>query len=502
MRAPTILCVACFGIANFGNAQGDAWPPADQTVHALFKDRLPRTDADFFAIADSLAQHGSTCEDVVAERVMRMNGWTFSAAPPEWEAQVALPAHCSQLRCARYHFLLGALHYQGQNWEQAIRGFRLASTLSQDSTFLSEALNNLSAAFSQQGQYPDSVFLAMERALRFANPAQSPYILNNLAALQIEQKQWERAKQFIDRIPLASPEVRPNLRFNVQLNHLAIAIRTGRLDLARGLVEALDTLEVTAGNACTHARLVSKYFLLADDYEGYALQYASKQSVVATCEATPWQTEGLLYQPWRKRRVAADSVEQPVCREVWAALSWSENQLLAFEMDHVDDVRLEAPTAESVPPMDDPPAPWHWRWIGGIFGLGAGVAAVAFLRWKRRQDEHKALSIKRLRQGLKELRELGAGSAVLEAIDRLESEWLNPGAKESLQRMHPELELSAIEEEVLHMLAHGRSSKEIAQILDISVSYVYNIRGRLRKKLGVQDGEDFDNWAAKQFGVK
>lgn len=478
-------------------AQGEPWLPADQAVHILFKEHRPNTAADFFAIADSLAAKNGDCEVEVIEQVMRMNGWTFNMPPADWEALVTPRAGCD-VPCARHRFLAGALHYQAQNWEQAILAFRQAFELSQDSTFRSEALNNLSATYSQRGGTPDSVFIALERALRYANAKQSPYILNNLAALQIQQKQWERAKQFIDRIPMNAPNLPPNLLFNAQLNHLAIAIRTGKLDLAHGLIDALDTLEVTPGNHCTHARLVSKYYLLSADYEAFAMRYPALQAVVAACDSDQhiWQTEGLLYQPWRKRMAARDSSLEPVSREVWAALCWAEKQLLATEMDHLESVRLAADKeVDAAPPA--PSLTWLWAFAGAL-GVGAGCW---LLRKKGTDMEPRAVTRKHLRNGLNELRELNPPPALKDAIDRLELEWFDQEATVALQQSNPELDLSPVEQEVLHMLASGRNSKDIARTMDLSVSYVYNIRGRLRKKLDVPDGVDFDDWIAKRFGV-
>lgn len=501
MRARLFCWVACLGLTNLGNAQVETWTPADQTVHALFNAHLPRTSKEFFAIADSLAALNGTCEEQLAERVMRMNGWTLGETPPEWETLAALPAACAEVPCARYQFLLGALHYQAQNWEQAIARFRTATHLTTDSTFLSESHNNLSAAFSQQGESTDSVFISLEQALRFASPQQSPYILNNLAALQIKQGEYERAKSFIDRIHLSDPNVLPNLKFNAQLNHLAIAIRTGRMELAQELVASLDTLSATAGNTCTHARLVSKYYLLAQDYPGYLRNYEALQEVVDDCDASPWQTEGLLYQPWRMQRSAKDSLKRPVGQEVWAVLCWAESQLIASEMDFLDSVRIQTEPAEEAPDTTAPP-PGSGRGWPIAAGIALLVATVAIALLKRRQDADKALSRKRLRQGLRELRELGPNDALREAIDRLEAEWLQQVPVATLQKVHPELELTSIEEEVLHLLASGRNSKDIARAMDLSVSYVYNIRGRLRRKLEVPDGVDFDDWIAKQFGVE
>jgi LPXTG-motif cell wall-anchored protein len=215
---------------------------------------------------------------------------------------------------------------------------------------------------------------------------------------------------------------------------------------------------------------------------------------------TPWQTEGLLYQPWRMQRAAEDSLMRPVGQEVWAALCWAEGQLIASEMDFVDSVQLRRAPVETIQEAaSQPQHSWGWAAAAGL-ALLAAAGALALL--KRRQDAAKALSRRRLRQGLKELRDLGKDDAFIEAIDRLEAEWLDQGTAATLQKVHPELELTSIEEEVLHLLASGRSSKDIARTMDLSVSYVYNIRGRLRKKLDVPDGVDFDDWISKKFGVE
>jgi DNA-binding NarL/FixJ family response regulator len=55
---------------------------------------------------------------------------------------------------------------------------------------------------------------------------------------------------------------------------------------------------------------------------------------------------------------------------------------------------------------------------------------------------------------------------------------------------HAILELSTREQEVLHLIAQGKSVKEIAELLDVSPSTVYTHRRRLMRKLDVEQTAD------------
>ncbi len=488
-----------------GVCQAAQWLESDQAVHALFRSATPRSSGDFLRIADSLAARApGSCTDQYVEQVMRLNGWVLDAddLPQDWLAQTQPQPECEDA-CARHAFLQGALHYRVQAWDQAVNAFKKAASLPSDSTFKHEALNNLSAAFDKRGDPADSVYFALEQALRYANKRQSPYILNNLAALEISRKNWKRAQQFIDRILTESGQLEVNLLFNVNLNHLSIALESRNLGLARNLMLGLDTLEVTPGNDCTYIRLISRYYLLENDLPGFREMYPTLQSRAFNCEVSDegWQFERLLYQPLRSEVSRNDTLNEAVSHEAWSIIRWLQ--------DH-ERISLPAPLpvkAEMGPTVKstERPSPAWWMVLAAV--------AIAFGGWfwqrKRAQtkkEEAYLVTRKRIRKGLNEIRERlqtsHSAADLMQAIDRLEAEWLEQPASSTIQRAQPELDMSPIEEEVLHLLAHGRSSKEIAQILDLSVSYVYNIRGRLRKKLEVPDGVDFDDWIAKRFGIE
>jgi DNA-binding CsgD family transcriptional regulator len=55
-------------------------------------------------------------------------------------------------------------------------------------------------------------------------------------------------------------------------------------------------------------------------------------------------------------------------------------------------------------------------------------------------------------------------------------------------------ELNEREKEVVAHIASGMTSSEIAELLRVSTKYTYNIRSRIRFKLGVPDDEDLLVW--------
>ena len=55
-------------------------------------------------------------------------------------------------------------------------------------------------------------------------------------------------------------------------------------------------------------------------------------------------------------------------------------------------------------------------------------------------------------------------------------------------------ELNEREKEVAGYIASGFNSKEIAQMLNVTTQYIYNVRSRIREKMGVPDNEDLLNY--------
>jgi len=58
-----------------------------------------------------------------------------------------------------------------------------------------------------------------------------------------------------------------------------------------------------------------------------------------------------------------------------------------------------------------------------------------------------------------------------------------------------EYQLTSTEAKVLLQLAYGYRNAEIAQMLNISKSYIHNVRSKLRQKLPLKQNEDIEDFA-------
>ncbi len=484
-------------------ATGQVWADGDEFIHSIFRGKTPQTAKDFHHLADSLCSltNEPECLAEVASRVFRMNAWAFldEALPSDWEDQIQIPQAC-HMTSARYHVLVGVMHYRSKNWVQASASFEQAIQLSRDSLFLTEAFNNLSATYEKIPNRVNDVIPTIEKALRFASHSQSPFLLNNIVALNIQMGHWSRAQEFSQRLPSDLAQLPNNLRFNILLNQMILGLR---LEPAKGspdLIEEFSKLDVTPGNECTFGRIASKYLLVSDEYEEYVNRYPLLLEMIEQCPDAQEnvQTEGLLYQPWRQHFNGKDTATSPISREEWQRLRRTQFHFLVEELDHPEAFGLPAikPVEESQSETDG------WIWLSAIAALLL-VAVAGWLSGRQRRRSER-LTRKHLRTSLNRLRDLvnqtQSVPILLEEIQRLEDDWLSETATPLIEQFR-HLEFTTLEEEILRLLANGRSSKEIASLLDVSLSHVYNIRTGLRKKFQLPESEDLDTWIADQVRI-
>lgn len=283
-----------------GIAASQGWPEGDEFIHRIHTSHSPQIAADFYQLADSILSLAEEpeCISAIASRVFRMNAWaiTDGPLPSDWQAQIQVPATC-QLSSARYHMLVGTMHYKSKNWVDASSSFEQAIQLCRDSVFLMEAYNNLSAAFEKIPNRQMDAIPAIETALRYAKRSDSPFLLNNIIALNIQLGKWDRAAEFAARLPDDLSAFPNNLQFNLLLNRLTLALRLNAEDASVNLFDELNALPVTPGNECEFARLTSKFLLIKNAYDLYRLNFYKFQELIANChdESSIVQTEGLLY---------------------------------------------------------------------------------------------------------------------------------------------------------------------------------------------------------------
>jgi DNA-binding CsgD family transcriptional regulator len=80
-------------------------------------------------------------------------------------------------------------------------------------------------------------------------------------------------------------------------------------------------------------------------------------------------------------------------------------------------------------------------------------------------------------------------------IRRLRAEFAeNTHSRLNLQGIELYNELNEREKEVVGYIAAGFNSKEIAQLVNVSTQYIYNVRCRIREKFGVPDDRELLQW--------
>lgn len=498
VQLAVLTFLLCEGLSSKAQGPSESWLQVDQHIHEVFRKHRPASQAEFHRIADSIHNHGLvTCEDELTWAVMELNGWAWEPdfTPIDWVRKVEVRPSC-ELLSARFHFLKGALFYRERNWDLAIQSMKVAVELSQDSTFKSETYNNLSSAYERKYPHSDSVRQHLELALRFARDQNPPHLLNNLAAHYLRIGDWERAAFFLGRIDTDRVEIPVNLKFNIVQNQLEVAMHTGDCAAIEQGIEVISALPITPGNQCNHALILSKSLLFSDNYAKYVEQYVRLQSALLECsqEERESQLEAALFQPVRKSLFEGDSALVPVDEARWALLQLALSPSDGRTLSRFGAIPKAEPTGSGEPA-------WYWFYLPlmGLVFTGVWGARLHYRLANRPLNPALAVQIRKGLQHLALLVEERHGEIeVIEEIQRLEREWLTGQVRLRVNAVSQEPELSPIEEEVLLLIANGRSSKDIARMKDLSVSYVYNIRVKLRKKFDIPEGVEISEWIQRE----
>lgn len=147
---------------------------------------------------------------------------------------------------------------------------------------------------------------------------------------------------------------------------------------------------------------------------------------------------------------------------------------------------------------------------GGLLGIAIGLLYWINGRYKVALRNHKFLVAEneRMTRGMvtqftymDELKELTRKSgksirseALKDLLDRMEES--QPHGKFDLpESVLKEFDLTATEAKVLMQLAYGYRNAEIVQMLNISKSYIHNVRSKLRQKLPLNPDEELEDFA-------
>ena len=253
----------------------------------------------------------------------------------------------------------------------------------------------------------------------------------------------------------------------------------GNMTEAAAVYESLKHREVTAGNRLIYVRLLAKYLLASDNYAEYCSMFPRLQGMLAGDTLTSGVAQWM-FQPGR-RLLNGDTLMEPIEPSLWAAIWWAAEQPIPPQMP------VPQPPIQSEPLNPQVPA----LVALGLMGFIAG-------RWSNRLRRPKPTNARAEHPIISELIDQIDGDAAPEAmkknLHKLDALW-RLKHQETYRTIQPvEAALTKVEDQVLELIASGRTSKQIAQVLDLSVSYVYNVRTRLRKKLNVPDELQLEQW--------
>ncbi len=476
MRTPVILLLACW--LALGADGAGLWSGADSLLHAWHRER-PTADAEaHLAAGDSVRAAQGDCASQLFGANLMLRGWAMNpkARPTNWRERIQLPEGCEPVS-ARYHYQYAVMEYLDEAWSQAALHFNTARSISSDSLFNQECHTSLAGCFDKLPGRRDSVMWHLEAALRWGPT--SPYLLNNIAGAYVDDQQGARALPFIQRA-LAQDELPQNLAFNLTLNLLNAYKLTNQMTQAAEVYDSLRQLEITAGNRVVYVRSVAEYLLASNRYDEYCAVH-DELAELLTGEALTAGAIQWLFQP--SRSLLGDTLPGPLTRAQWATIHWASQQPVPTAADAVEDV----------PATEEPAAPLYPIAAATLLLL-AGVG-IGRLSLKNRSKPEASSNVKHpiIAELLRQIKAGDDDEAIIRNLHKLDGLW-QVKHQSTYRTIQPTEGLSMVEDQVLELIASGRTSKEIAQVLDLSVSYVYNVRTRLRKKLNVPDELLLEQW--------
>jgi DNA-binding CsgD family transcriptional regulator/tetratricopeptide (TPR) repeat protein len=478
MRSPVALLLT--SLFSLGALHAASWNEADSLLHAWHR-KHPNDDAQAYQEAgDSIRATQGDCAAQLFGANLLLRGWAMNpkSRPTNWRERILLPEGCHPVS-ARYHYQYAVMEYLDEAWSQAVNHFNTARNTSRDSLFRQECHTSLAACFDKLTGQRDSVIWHLEAALRWGPT--SPYLLNNIAGAYLDELQGDRALPFILRA-LDQDELPENLAFNLTLNLLNAYRITGQMEEAAEVYDSLKRMEITAGNRIPFVRSLAEYLLASNRYDEYRAVHDELTDLLAgeplTEGAIQW-----LFQPGRA--LLGDTLISPLSKAQWATIRWACQQ--------------PPPPAAQSEPLQDAPAPEAptsraFPIIASILLFLAGVG-MGRISLTKRSKPAATSNVKHpiIAELLSQIEAQEDEEAIVRNLHKLDGLW-QVKHKSTYRTIQPTEGLSMIEDQVLELIASGRTSKEIAQVLDLSVSYVYNVRARLRKKLNVPDELLLEQW--------
>lgn len=418
---------------------------------------------------------------------------------------------CDTLGYATW-YSIGVHHYLQHRLLLARESFERALTFTPEEKRQVSTLHAIGTLASQLGDL-EGAYAAYKRAYELDPESDNPLRITNLATinmslkdyataldwLKLAEEAWsQRTEEMEQRLPTDFGEV-------ILRNRLLCTYELGLWEEAERTFSRLKPGKFDSQDPISGAAIVLNYLLRTDRFDVFNRRYAAFEEAFAVDSFRTVQALAAgarLFPPWRPNEAPLEEVWNDV-RDLpsWAwHHPWSglESDSSAGGANVTGE--LEAPNGSN------PFARISWATLVLVAGIAGGLG------WQgrtRRRLRRSALALQsdlvsqiqahaRLQSRIKS----GSSSCSLDDVPwaPLRNEGEHPGPSyAALAERLPEWDaLTEREKEALFWILRGEEPDALAERMQCKRSHIYNLRTRLRNKLGVDAKDDWVGWWKRQ----
>lgn len=424
---------------------------------------------------DLLEQGPANCEEIKSIITHVRLGEIYGAECPKNRSIKALDLlelHDCDTMNSEWMLLLGNWAYSRAMHELSLGSFELALSQSYSSKDSSESLNGICSNLFMMGDYLNAE-ACLHQLTREYSDNLNVYTLYNVACGLIEKNQFKEAEEILSSIRLLLPKGSMHIR-SFDVTRLTGAVKSGDKLLADSLYLQIKLNPDLRQQDYWEVRAISLYLLQFDMLAEWMNLQNSMESIlnrtikteldsISFAQSNPAR---ILYSKWRAEDLTDIVSSWKVAHNSVTLLNEGFQGIPLKESDRIQHHPVHSRLA------------WILGLIGFLAGLLIGAYWIKWRSWKWARSKST---------------EETPPSAQAQSVILSSERFLK---FQSITAQLPGISrLTAKEKTTLCLLLMDLNSKEIAITLDISESYVYNLRSALRTKLKIEDGYQIGEWA-------
>ena len=474
------------------------------------------------SILDTLSGDPCAKQEVLAMLTLERLTRNAIATWPSMDAFVEEELGDCSLRSLHLAYLIGNFLLSEGKLEEGLNQLRHVLSRTTSVQLKVDCLNNIGVALIYMGK-PDEAVLAFEELGQYGQYLR-PLNWNNIAVAFLDAGDWQRAERFILR-GLSEADLAQNTLLLLQFNLLQKHMIAGEIPEGRVLLDQMNLPTVlqngpdflTDAESKRRCGAILLDFLMAsndlDFFRAHAGQIAQWLSL---------DPDNMSQLP-----VSLQMLLPPLRFELQSQLQLGLDQLWWLAMETRTREGLASKNApngqgeeEGIEEEQSPGGRggvWIWGALGGLAGLGLGIGLGWGIRKHRNRTtedhlQNKEMNIENMQKnGDSMLQPKGALSfqhrlmrsiahlpesdqSALIDLFQAQQKTLTREKIEKLQLLADRFQLTPSEERLVEFMVLGYNSKDIARRMDISNSYVYNLRTEVRTKFKVPHKIKLQDW--------